>query len=114
MKSLIKKASSIIKKGVTIIGDGMEPYDVGKYNFENPIFCAEIKAEKRAEICSGCRYFKEEPIEYLVIDGEKIYFRIEDKNIPLLSHKSCGKCGCVLPYKTRQSIKECKRWQKQK
>lgn len=73
----------------------------GKRNFENPKDEIERLAAERAEICKGCRYFKKEPIDFL---------RIKDDRIPDLSEMSCGKCGCILSYKLRQSISICKRW----
>ncbi|MNY58712.1 hypothetical protein D3C86_1950810 [compost metagenome] len=40
-----------------------------------------------------------EPIEEL---------RIEDKEIPEISNRCCGECGCALPYLTRQNEETCK------
>lgn len=98
MKSLIKKAK-------TILDVGLEPYEVGKHNFENPIICVEVKAEERAEICKTCVFFVDEPIDFL---------KVKDERIPIISEKMCGECGCTLPYKIRQSIKPCEKWLKQK
>ena len=44
------KGKSIIKKSKSILLNGLEPYEVGKHNFENPVICVEVKAEKRASI----------------------------------------------------------------
>lgn len=96
---------SIIKKGKTILKTGLKPYEVGKHNFENPILCVEVKAKQRAEICKECVHFVDEPIDFL---------RIKDERIPELSEKMCNDCGCSLPYKVRQNIKLCEKWQEQK
>lgn len=85
----------------TIIKDGLDPYFEGKRNFEHPNPEMELLAAERAKTCVGCRYFKKEPIGFL---------RITDHNVPELSDMSCGKCGCLSPYKNRQSIKPCKKW----
>jgi uncharacterized paraquat-inducible protein A len=96
------KLKSILQKGATLLVDGLEPYEVGKNNFKNPIPEIESLAWDRLEICVTCRYFKKEPVEFL---------RVIDERIKALSEMSCGKCGCELSYKTRQSIKTCSKWQ---
>lgn len=97
MKSLIKKAK-------TILDVGLEPFEVGKSNFEHPILCVEKKAKDRLEICKKCVNFVEEPIEF---------FRVKDNNMPELSNKMCSDCGCTLSYKLRQDLKKCIKWQEQ-
>lgn len=92
---------SLIKKAITILDVGLEPYEVGKHNFENPIICVEVKAEQRAEICGSCEFFVDEPIDFL---------KVKDERIPIVSGKMCDDCGCTLPYKIRQSIKPCEKW----
>lgn len=87
----------------TLLLEGVEPYEVGKQNFDNPEPEVEALAKQRAITCIGCRYFKDEPIDF---------FRVTDERIPELSGKSCGKCGCIESYKLRQSISICKKWQK--
>lgn len=85
----------------TILTDGTAPLREGMYNYNNPQAEIELLAKERAKACTGCRYFKKEPIDFL---------RVKDQRIRELSEMSCGKCGCLLPYKTRQSIKPCSRW----
>lgn len=101
----MSKFKSIIKKAGSVIKSGLEPYELGKQNFEDPILCVEEKAKKRLEVCMSCNFFVDEPIEFL---------RVKDSNIPELSNKMCNDCGCVLSYKIRQDLKKCKKWQKQK
>jgi hypothetical protein len=95
------RLSSILTKGQTILSDGLAPYEEGKKNF----IARSVIPDKNIDICKGCRYFKTEPIEA---------FRVEDKDYPELSGKSCGKCGCILSYKLRQTIKPCSKWQSKK
>lgn len=96
------KLNSIKSKLGTLLNDGIEPYKIGKHNFDNPTQEIESLALKRSEICASCRYFKKEPVEFL---------RVLDERICALSEMCCGKCGCELSYKARQSIKICTRWQ---
>lgn len=95
--------NSSIRKLATLATDGMEPYEVGKHNFDNPLPEFEALAALRAITCMGCRYFRREPIEQ---------FRVVDARTPELSEMMCGKCGCELSYKTRQDIKVCSKWPK--
>lgn len=97
----MKKLQSVLKKSKSIYEKGLEPFEVGKSNFEHPILCVEKKAKDRLEICKKCVNFVDEPIEF---------FRVEDNNIPELSNKMCNDCGCTLSYKIRQDIKKCKLW----
>lgn len=87
----------------TLLNVGLDPFRIGKHNFEFSVDEIEALAKERALKCMGCRYFKKEPVDFL---------RVEDKRIPELSEMSCGKCGCLLPYKARQSIKPCSKWLK--
>ena len=100
---MIQGFKSILKKGATLATDGLEPYEIGKRNFELVNIEAEDTAKTRAEICKGCRYFKHEPIPD---------FRVTDTRIQILSEMMCGRCGCVLAYKTRQSKQICAKWLK--
>lgn len=100
----MKKLKSIAKKVKTITKKGLEPYEVGKSNFEHPTPCIEKLAQQRAEICKGCEFFKQEPIEQ---------FQVVDSRIPVLSKMYCEDCGCISSYKLRQSIDECDRWRQQ-
>ncbi len=95
--------NSSIRKAKTLLTDGVDPYIEGKFNFEHPSEDNETLAKERSQTCEGCRFYKLEPIDF---------FRVTDENIPALSDMSCGKCGCVLSYKTRQSIKKCKKWER--
>lgn len=88
---------SILTKGQTILSDGLDPYLEGKKNFE----IGATISDKNIDICKGCRYFKNEPIDFL---------KVEDKQYPELSGKTCGKCGCILSYKLRQNLKPCSKW----
>ena len=97
----MNKIKSAIGKAKTISKTGLEPFEIGKQNFDNPIKEIEELAIKRAAICMGCPLMKIEPIES---------FRIEDTRIPELSNMMCGDCFCELPLKTRQSIKVCDNW----
>jgi len=74
---------------------------MGKFALENPTTQTENLAKKRLEICKNCPDFQIEPIPFL---------RIKDENIPELSEKYCKKCGCALPYKTRQNLQTCPKW----
>lgn len=96
MKSIIKKASTILR-------DGIDPYLEGKKNFKNENKEVENLAIERSKVCRSCPSFKKEPIKE---------FRILDPRIPILSNRYCEDCGCVLSYKTRQSIQKCKLWKK--
>jgi len=92
---------SITKKIKTISKSGLSAVEQGKYALENPTLHTENVAKKRLETCKKCEYFELEPIAFL---------RIKDKNIPELSQKYCRSCGCSLPYKTRQNIETCPKW----
>ena len=75
---------------------------LGIFNFKTNNQNAKLVAEKRLlENCISCPHFIDEPIDFL---------RVTDSEIPELSNKMCGDCGCVLAYKTRQSIDKCKLW----
>ncbi|WP_448607592.1 hypothetical protein [Paenimyroides ceti] len=97
----MSKLKSITKKAKTIAKSGIEPYQEGKHNFENENPDVEALALKRSEICSGCEYFKTEPIKK---------FHVTDDRIPVLSKMYCEDCGCISSFKLRQSIEVCKKW----
>lgn len=94
MGSISKKLFSIIKHGIDPIKEGME-----NLNLKVPEI--EAEANRRAEICFGCEYYVNEPIDF---------FQVEDHRIPKLSKKMCDQCGCALPYLLRQNSKICKKW----
>lgn len=93
------KLDSIITKGKTVLTGGLDPYVEGKKNFEQGLGIDK----KKIDICTGCKHFKDEPIDFL---------RVEDKDFPELSAKMCGACGCTLSFKLRQTLKPCKEWLK--
>ena len=74
----------------------------GVKNFNNPTPEIEALAKKRLDECKGCEFFVKEPISFL---------RVEDKRLPEASGMMCGECGCSLPYKLRQSISKCSKWE---
>lgn len=99
----MEKVKSIINKAKTISKNGLEPYEVGKYNFENPNEEIELLALERAKVCLNCDEFKKEPVDFL---------RVKDERIPELSEMVCGECWCLSPYKNRQSLTICNKWEK--
>ena len=101
MRSFKKKTKSIKGKAKTLLDVGIEPYIIGKENFENPNEYVEILANKRKIKCVSCELFEDEVLESCMII---------DIRIPELSNKMCGDCFCILPYKIRQSIKKCDKW----
>ena len=96
------KIQSLVGKGKTLASDGLDPLMAGMeaYNNEDPE--TEALAKTRSETCSTCEHFEDEPVQSL---------QIQDQRIPELSKKMCGDCFCALPYKTRQSVKPCDKWQ---
>lgn len=92
---------SITRKISTLLKDGLDPFEQGKHNFENGLMNAE--ALERLSTCMDCEHFVKEPISFL---------RVKDEVIPQLSEMMCNDCGCELPYKTRQNVKLCSKWQK--
>lgn len=96
------KINSLIKKGKSIISNGIDPAIEGFNNFNNPTMYIETLAEARTLTCIGCDHFQKEPIES---------FRVIDVRIPELSEMFCNDCGCTSSYKLRQSISKCKLWQ---
>ena len=92
-----------IKKAVeTVTKKGVKPLVQGKKNFNNPTDEVEALAKERLEICKGCVFFEEEPIEWL---------KVEDERLPEASGMYCADCGCVSSYKIRQSLQLCEKWQ---
>ncbi|WP_159430247.1 hypothetical protein [Cruoricaptor ignavus] len=75
---------------------------VGIRNFLSHSERWNLIAEDRLEnFCADCDFFVDEKIA-----SE----RVADRDIPGLSGKSCGDCGCVLSFKLRQSVKPCRFW----
>lgn len=103
MQSFKKKIESAKGKAETLLEVGIEPFLIGKYNFENPNEEIEKLAKERKDICVNCPMFEDEVISECMINDERI---------PELSNKMCGDCFCISPYKLRQSIKTCNKWQK--
>lgn len=101
MQSFKKKSKSAIGKANTLLDVGLEPYSIGKKNFENPNEEVESLALKRKEKCVSCELFEDEVLESCLIT---------DVRIPQLSNKMCGECFCVLAYKLRQSVVKCEKW----
>lgn len=99
----MQKLKSIVKKAGSIIENGIEPVEEGVHNFNNPNPDAEKLAQERAVVCSGCPENIEEPVDFL---------KVEDERIPELSNKMCNACGCTLAYKLRQSNTVCEKWEK--
>jgi len=95
----LNKIQSILKKTNTLTKSGLDPYEIGEYYFNNPDSEVEELAKERLKDCSECLDF--EPIDI---------WKIEDIRIPELSKKSCNKCGCIAPYKFRQSLEKCPKW----
>ena len=108
----MNKLTSLIKKAKTIIIDGLEPYEEGRYFFENPNEIIEDLAKERLPICLGCNYFIEEPNSLFKVGGK--YGAKTEDIISELTNKSCNKCGCILSYKVRQIIQPCEKWQEKK
>lgn len=98
-----KKVISIATKTKTILEYGIDAFVQGKRNYENPTNKIEKLAKERFKTCVDCVFFKKEPVDFL---------RIQDKYITELSGMYCEDCGCSLTYKTRQSIKKCKKWKR--
>lgn len=96
MRSFSKKVGSILTNGIEPISEGIK-------NYSNPIPEIESIARERLDICTGCPMFKTEPIPFL---------RVSDERLPEASDKFCDDCGCTLPYKLRQSLSVCKKWEK--
>ncbi len=95
---MMSKLKSIAKKVQSLSKSGLEPYEIGKHNFENPSEEIEELAKERLEYCN-CLI--NEPIDFL---------RVEDKRIPELSNKVCKECFCTAAYKFRQSKSPCPKW----
>lgn len=104
MKEAFKRFCESLKnqEEVNIIRD-TKAVAVGITNFKTNNKKAYELAKKRFDLnCQNCNFSIEEPIPEL---------RVEDKQIPELSGKTCGECGCILSYKLRQSVKKCSRWE---
>lgn len=92
-ESILKKLSNFSPSGFL---EGVINKNTNKENIE-------ILAKERSSICSECPENIIEPIEYL---------RIKDENNASINERCCNKCGCALPYMTRQLKKGCplKKW----
>lgn len=99
INSIIKKTSTIIKNG----SRGIEAIKEGVHNLENYNKEVEELANERVQICVSCKYYKEEPNNLLKVD---------DTLILEADQMMCNDCGCSLPYKLRQSLIKCNKWQK--
>lgn len=97
IKSIVQKAKTIVSNK-----DSIKAIQKGIYNYNNYNKEVEELAEKRMYICVGCEHFTDEPNDIL---------KVEDNLIYQLDEKMCNDCGCALPYKTRQSIIICDKWQ---
>ena len=78
---------------------GFKAIEQGTKNFYKPIKEVEDLAKQRLKDCSGC-----------LVDAPKL-LKVNDKRIPELSGKQCSECGCIAPFKFRQSIQKCDKWQ---
>jgi hypothetical protein len=94
---------SFRKKIGSILTNGIEPISEGVSNYNNPKPDTESLAKDRLSICASCPMFKTEPIPFL---------RVKDERLPEASDMFCDDCGCTLPYKLRQSLSLCKKWEK--
>lgn len=104
MKEEFKRFCESLKKqeSVNIINDTLA-IAAGIKNFKTNNETARRYAIERFENhCKSCKFSIEEPIPEL---------RVVDKQMPELSGKTCGDCGCILSYKLRQSVKKCSRWE---
>lgn len=99
IKSIIKKAGTIIKNGST----GIDAIKEGVNNYNNYNKDIEDLANERVKICVSCIHYKKEPNELLKVDDELI---IEADEM------MCNDCGCTLSYKLRQTIIKCDKWTK--
>lgn len=80
----------------------LKPIYIGMLNYTVKNKHALELAKKRAKTCVYCEFYQEEQNDLL---------KVNDKDIPELSNKQCGGCGCVLSFKLRQSINKCTKWQ---
>ena len=99
IKSIIKKAGTIIKNGIT----GIDAIKEGVENHNNYNKDIEDLANERVKNCVSCKHYKKEPNDLLKVDDELI---IEADEM------MCNDCGCSLPYKLRQTIIKCDKWTK--
>lgn len=77
---------------------GFKAIDKGIKNFKKPIDEVEQLAKERIAFCD------------CLVDAPKL-LKVTDERIPELSGKICKYCKCIAPYKFRQSIVKCKRWE---
>lgn len=99
INSIKKKINTIREGGV----DNAKAIAIGMYNYHNFNQEVEDLAEQRKEVCIKCINFTEEPNKVLQVNDDFIFE---------LDLMMCNDCGCALPYKTRQSIIICDKWEK--
>ena len=78
---------------------GFRAIDEGTRNFYKPKPEVEALAKQRLKDCSDC-----------LEDAPKL-LRVKDNRIPELSGKQCKNCSCIAPFKFRQSIDKCSKWE---
>ena len=62
----------------------------------------ELAQKRWDDHCKGCEFNVPDPVSSVAV---------QDKKIPEMSSRMCSHCGgCVLSYKTRQSVKKCEFW----
>ena len=92
-KNIDSESDPDVKKDLKAVFSGMSNFYFRKNT--------TLAKQRYDDFCKGCIYNVKEPIESM---------RLTDKDITELSGRSCGLCGCVLSYKTRQSVKKCPYW----
>lgn len=91
LKSLLQKTRNLNPQALL---DGVT-------NFNQPQPEIEELAKHRSLTCVGCEYYVDEEIKLL---------HVNDTNLPILTGKKCGACGCILSYKLRQVQDKCVKW----
>lgn len=94
LESLKGKAATIKEQGAGPLVEGLKNYRLNDPDIE-------ARAARRAETCTGCKHLVDEPIKSL---------RVNDPRLPALSGKMCGLCFCIAPYKVRQNLSPCEKW----
>lgn len=98
IKSIIKKSKTIIENGSL----GIEAIREGVNNYNTYSQDIEDIAQLRINNCVNCEHYKEEP---------NFLLKIEDTSIIEADDMMCNDCGCALPYKIRQNVIKCDKWQ---
>lgn len=91
LKSLLQKAKNLNPQALV---DGVT-------NFNQPSQAIEELAKHRSLTCVTCPNYQDEEIKLL---------HVTDINLPILTGKKCGACGCILSYKLRQVQDKCVKW----